>query len=148
MLGLRATWKLFHYRVSIISLENRLVVELLESTNARPIRHFHNIVKWNITVHCCCCWDSTNWVGLENVRVNTSILWHHAQPSAKSGRSDWIMWFDIRNKQWVWFGWWKDWMQVRRIPQQVFGVWDHDRILDLKVQEGWPPRLCLPHWGQ
>ena len=84
MLGLRATWKLFHYRVSIISLENRPVVELLESTNARPIRHFHNIVKWNITVHCCCCWASMNWMGLKNVSVNISILYDQ----------EWAQWLD------------------------------------------------------
>jgi len=53
----------FKYRVSIIGLENRPAAEPPEGTNARPIRHPHNVAKRNTTAHCRRLRGTTNWVG-------------------------------------------------------------------------------------
>ena len=94
------TWLwLIEYSLAIFSIEYWLVVEHLEDGGTWPISHFHNLIQRNTATGGRSSWSWTNRVGLENVRIDTSILNGKAEPAPNSYGS-----FSIWDEQRVWFG--------------------------------------------
>ena len=99
------TWLwLIEYSLVIFWIEYWLVVEHLEGEGTWPISHFHNLIQRNTAIGCRSSWSWTNRAGLENVRIDTSILNGKAEPAPNSTRGNGSVRLYIWDEQRVWFG--------------------------------------------